>query len=367
VKFGVTMVLSVPPPYRENEARIYRESLEQVRIADELGFDQVWAVEHHFLEEYSHCSAPEIFLTAAAMQTKQIRLCHGIVVCVPQFVHPVKIAERTAAMDILSGGRMELGTGRSSTWTELGGFGGDPDDTKKSWDEFVRAIPKMWTQDVFSHEGRTFSMPPRKVLPKPVQDPHPPLWVAVTSPGTEIEAADRGLGSMGLSFGGYEQQEKVISEYRRRIQLCDPVGSFVNEQVNTVNFLYCHEDLKVAAAVGRRIAEGYRYSAAQQVFIREVYPSRGYPSHGLMPSLRKELAGPGDASGLPEGIAIGDPDRIIKLLLRWESVGVDRVNFILNSADGATHDEIVASLRLFAEAVMPVFDPEAARAEKVGV
>jgi alkanesulfonate monooxygenase SsuD/methylene tetrahydromethanopterin reductase-like flavin-dependent oxidoreductase (luciferase family) len=355
MKFGITMVLSVAAPYELNEHRTYMEALEQVRLADELGFAQLWAVEHHFLEGYSHLSSPEIFLTAAAMQTKQIQLCHGIVVCVPQFVHPVKVAERTATLDIVSGGRVQLGTGRSSTWTELAGFGGNPDDTKKTWDEFVRAIPKMWMQERYSHQGRAFSMPERAILPKPLQKPHPPLWVAVTSPGTEIDAADRGLGSMGLSFGGYQQQEKVINEYRRRIRLCEPVGAFVNEQVNTTNFLFCHESLDYAAEAGRRLAEGYRYSAAQNVFIREVYPSRGYPSHGLMPALRKELAGPGDKSGLPEGIAIGDPQRIIRVLKSWEGVGVDCVNMILSAADAVTHEEIMTSLRLFAREVMPVF------------
>ena len=146
MKFGIFYELSVPRPWtRESERTVYNNALEQVKLADELGFDQVWAVEHHFLEEYSHCSAPELFLTACAMVTKQIRVGFGIVVCVPQFNHPIKIAERTAVLDILSGGRLEVGTGRSATWTELAGFNASPDDTKKSWDEFVRCLPKMWT------------------------------------------------------------------------------------------------------------------------------------------------------------------------------------------------------------------------------
>ena len=213
-----------------------------MRLADELGFDQVWAVEHHFLEEYSHCPAPELFLTACAMLTKKIRVGHGIIVCVPEFNHPIKIAERTATLDILSGGRLEVGTGRSATWTELGGFRADPDAPQKSWDEFVRCLPKMWTQETYAYEGEFWSMPERTIIPKVYQRPHPPMWVAVTSPGTELDAADRGLGSLGLTFGQFAEQEKKIAEYRRRIQLCTPVGEFVNDQVSSVNFLYCHED-----------------------------------------------------------------------------------------------------------------------------
>ena len=155
MKFGVFYELSVPRPWdREAERQVYMNALEQVRLADELGFDSVWAVEHHFLEEYSHCSAPELFLTACAMQTKNIRVGHGIVVCVPQFNHPIRIAERAAVLDILSGGRLEFGTGRSATWTELGGFRADPDVTKKTWDEFVHAHPADVDEGALRLRGR---------------------------------------------------------------------------------------------------------------------------------------------------------------------------------------------------------------------
>src|SRR5215813_12372870 len=177
MKFGIFYELSVPRPWdRESERKVYMNALEQVRLADELGFDSVWAVEHHFLEAYSHCSSPELFLTACAMQTRRIRVGHGAVVCVPQMNHPVRVAERAAVLDILSGGRLELGTARSSTWTELGGFEADPETTKKTWDEYVRVLPKMWTQERFAHQGVSFSMPERAILPKPLQKPHPPLW-----------------------------------------------------------------------------------------------------------------------------------------------------------------------------------------------
>ncbi len=143
MKFGIFFEMSTPRPFTADvEASVYRNALEQARLADELGFDWVWAVEHHFLEEYSHCSAPEVVLAAVAAQTERIRVGHGAVVCVPEMNHPIRVAERCAALDIISGGRLEVGTARSSTWTELGGFNVDPDDTKKTWDEFVRALPE---------------------------------------------------------------------------------------------------------------------------------------------------------------------------------------------------------------------------------
>ena len=356
MKFGIFYELSVPRPWdQEAERSVYMNALEQVRLADELGFEQVWAVEHHFLEEYSHCSSPELFLTACAMQTTNINVGHGIVICVPEFNHPIRIAERAAVLDILSGGRLQFGTGRSATWTELGGFQASPDETKKSWDEFVHCIPKMWTQERFGYEGQYFSMPSRAVLPKPYQKPHPPMWVAVTSPGTELDAADRGIGCLGVTFTSFAEQEAKVKEYRRRVQHCNPVGSFVNNQVATVNFLYCHADNETGAKTGMNMIRHFNYMAAQLDMAKEAYPAKSYPAAGLLPSLRRQASSPGDQFKAPEGIAVGNPDHLIGELRKWEASGVDRVNFLLNAAEIIPQAQVLDSLRLFATEVMPAF------------
>jgi alkanesulfonate monooxygenase SsuD/methylene tetrahydromethanopterin reductase-like flavin-dependent oxidoreductase (luciferase family) len=356
VDFGIFFELSVPRPFGpEIERQVYGNALEQTRLADELGFDSVWAVEHHFLEEYSHCSAPEVFLAVAAAQTERIRLGHGAVVCVPEINHPIRVAERAAALDILSGGRLEFGTARSSTWTELGGFRADPDHTKKTWDEYVRVLPKMWTEERFAHDGFCFSMPERAVLPKPLQKPHPPMWVTVTSPGTELDAAERGLGSLGVAAAGYAEQERRTREYHRRIRHCEPVGA-VNDRVATLNFLYCHEDVGVAAAVGGRMVGLFYLANTNLLFTREAYPTSAYQSLGNLAPTRSESAGsPGEPRGLPEGIAIGDPKRIADVVRRWEAIGVDGINFLLNMSETIPQAEVLASLRLFAAEVMPQF------------
>ena len=333
MKFGLFFELSVPRPFSpEAERGAIENALAQARLADELGFDTAWAVEHHFLEEYSHCSAPELFLTAVAMQTRRIRIGHGAVVCVPQMNHPIRVAERAAFLDLLSGGRLEVGTARSSTWTELGGFNSDPDTTKKTWDEYVR------------------------VLPKPVQKPHPPLWVTVTSPGTELDAAERGIGSLGVAAASFAEQERRTREYHRRIQQCDPVSSVVNDRVATLNFLYCHEDARQAAATGMRMLGVFSFFNANLLPTREAYPTRAYQSLGaLAPTPGVEAGSPGDPRGIPDGIAIGDPARIVKAIKRWESIGVDALNFIVNTVETIPQADVLASLRLFATEVMPHF------------
>ncbi len=356
MEFGIFMELSVPRPWTpESERQVYANALEQVRLADELGFDYVWAVEHHFLEEYSHCSAPDLFLTACAMQTSRIRIGHGVVPCVPQYQSPIRVAERAAVLDILSGGRLELGTGRSATWTELGGFRADPDETKKTWDEYVRVIPKMWMQERFSWEGRAFSMPERAVLPKPIQKPHPPMWVAVTSPGTEIDAADRGLGCLGLQPGGFSESEKKVNSYRSRIENCDPVGAFVNNKVHTVNFLSCAEDGDHARRCGLKVASMFSYMASQLLSAKEVLPTHSYPSAGLLPALRRESGSPGDAAKSFKGVTMGTPDDVASAIRQWEAVGFDGINFIHQFMEVVPQQYVLDSMRLFAEEVMPQF------------
>ncbi len=363
MKFGIFFEISVPRPWDAGrEKQVYDNCMEQTVLADELGFHSVWAVEHHFLEEYSHCSAPEIFLTACAMKTRNLRVGHGIAVCVPEINHPIRLAERAATLDLISDGRLEFGTGRSATWTEIGGFGGNPDTTKATWDEFVRAIPQMWMQERYAHDGTYFSMPERAVLPKPIQKPHPPLWVAVTSPGTELDAAERGMGALGLTFGDLAEQERKVKAYRQRLENCEPVGAFVNDRIASVNFLFCHEDDATGVETGKRLQGTFRYLAAQLVSAREAYASPSYASFGLLPQLRRAPSGPDDTGALPPALCIGDPKRIVETLKGWESTGIDQVNFLLNANETVPQEEVMASLRLFAKEVMPHFRDEPAAA-----
>jgi alkanesulfonate monooxygenase SsuD/methylene tetrahydromethanopterin reductase-like flavin-dependent oxidoreductase (luciferase family) len=362
MKFGIFHELSVAKPWHPmSEHEVYHNALEQVELADQLGFDQTWAVEHHFLEEYSHCSAPEVFLSAAAMRTKRIRLGHGIVVSLPPFSHPARAAERAAALDIISNGRLEFGTGRSATWTELGGFGCEPDVTKEMWDEAVHAIPKMWTRETFSWQGKFFSMPERPIIPKPVQQPHPPMWVAVSSPETAVQAAERGIGCLGVSVGTPQEFQKRVEDYRRVIKSCEPVGDFVNEQVNGVTFCYVDETDEEAQKWGTKLAYTFAHLAAHLVGISSVYPSAAYKTPGLLFAVRQgtEERAPGGGGAIREGMAIGSPQTVIKNIKMWQEIGVDRMVMIINTGEVIPQERVLKSMRLFAEHVMPAFDPDA--------
>jgi len=352
MKFGIFYEHSVQKPWtRQSELRAYQQALEQIELADELGFDQVWEVEHHFLEEYSHSSAPEVFLAAAAARTKRIRIGMGISVCLPPMNHPARIAERAAALDLISNGRLEFGTGRSATWTEVGAFGIDPDATKEMWDEVVRAIPRMWTEDEFEWNGKYFKMPPRNVLPKPIQDPHPPMWVAVSSPETAVQAAERGIGMLGVTLGTPADYKRLVSDYRRIIKHCDPVGKFVNNQVNAASWMYCGEDENEARAVGGGAAFNFFRTAAHLVGLGGIYPSQAYTAHANATALLSQA----EIQSLREGFPVGTPDQIIENLRYWEEVGVERVVCMINFDQQIPHPKVLASLERFAKYVMPEF------------
>jgi alkanesulfonate monooxygenase SsuD/methylene tetrahydromethanopterin reductase-like flavin-dependent oxidoreductase (luciferase family) len=351
MNFGIFYELSVQKPWnRQSELRVYHEALEQIELADELGFDQVWAVEHHFLEEYSHCSAPEVFLAAAAARTKRIHVGHGIVLCLPQVNHPARIAERAAALDLVSNGRLEFGTGRSATWTELGGFGVDPDNTKEMWDEVIRAVPKMWTEEEFEWNGKYFRMPPRNIVPKPIQDPHPPMWVAVASPETAVQAAERGLGMLGVTLGTPADYKRLVSDYRRIIKHCDPVGKVVNNQVNAASWLYCGENEQEALATGGQAATAFLYNAAHLLGVGGIYPSHAYTAQANATALLRDIN-----EAMRQGFPVGAPEQVIQAVRYWESVGVDRIVCLINFDQMIPQKKVLASLERLAKYVMPEF------------
>src|SRR5262245_39047779 len=138
MKFGLFYEHQLPQPWGEDsELRLYQQALDQIELADRLGIDYVWEVEHHFLEEYSHSSAPEVFLAAASQRTRRIRLGHGIVQLPVQFNHAARVAERAATLDLLSNGRVDLGTGEASSAAELEGFAIDRATKRQQWSEHI--------------------------------------------------------------------------------------------------------------------------------------------------------------------------------------------------------------------------------------
>ena len=228
MKFGLFYEHQLPQPWSEDsELRLYQQALDQVELADRLGIDYVWEVEHHFLEEYSHSSAPEVFLAACSQRTKRIRLGHGITLMPPKYNHPARVAERIATLDLVSNGRVEWGTGESATAVEMGGFGVDPQEKEAMWQEATEQAANMLAMRPYpGFQGRWFDMPCRNLVPKPVQKPHPPMWVACSRRETIHRAARAGLGALAFAFLEPEQAARWVEEYYGIIKSpeCVPIG-----------------------------------------------------------------------------------------------------------------------------------------------
>jgi alkanesulfonate monooxygenase SsuD/methylene tetrahydromethanopterin reductase-like flavin-dependent oxidoreductase (luciferase family) len=213
MKFSLIFEAQMTDTTPANERRVLEQCVEQAVYAEEMGFDRIWAVEHHGLKWYAHISAPEVLLTWIAAKTKAIRVGHGVV-CMPfGYNHPLRAAERAAMLDVLSGGRLDLGAGRGATRQEMLMMGVDPDDTYAEVEESLRIIGHCWRQEEFEWNGERLQVPPRPVLPRPVQLPHPPLYLACTKRDTVALAAEYGVGALVLGFAGADEVRELRKIY----------------------------------------------------------------------------------------------------------------------------------------------------------
>jgi alkanesulfonate monooxygenase SsuD/methylene tetrahydromethanopterin reductase-like flavin-dependent oxidoreductase (luciferase family) len=380
MRFGIFYEHQQPRPWEEGSTeKLLNDSLDQIELADRLGFDYVWEVEHHFLEEYSHSSAPEVFLAAASQRTKRIRLGHGIVQLPPGFNHPARVAERAATLDLISGGRVDLGTGESSSQAELGGFGVVREQKRAEWEESLGAIARMFVEDPFAGiDGDYVSMPPRNVMPKPKQKPHPPLWVACSRRETILMAAEKGLGALSFSFIEPEQAKEWVDEYYSIIQSdrCVPAGFAVNPNFAVVLPMMCHEDEAEAIERGVDGAHFFGYSLAHYYVFGEHHPGRTniweqFLGDRADKGFAREIVTPDEeplgVKLLEEGMGslrggIGTPDQLAELCQRFQRAGVDQIVFAVQSGN-AKHEHVCEALELFAEKVMPPFAKRAARVD----
>ncbi|PXX71487.1 alkanesulfonate monooxygenase SsuD/methylene tetrahydromethanopterin reductase-like flavin-dependent oxidoreductase (luciferase family) [Nocardia tenerifensis] len=371
MRFGLLYHHQVPRPWSaDSDERVLRESLEQVELADRLGFDYVWAAEHHFLDEYAHSSAPEVFLAASAARTRRIRLAHGIVSLPPAVNHPARVAERLATLDLISGGRVDFGTGQGSTQHELGAFGIDRATKREQWREAIDVVIRMLTEVPFTgHQGKWLDMPPRNVVPKPKQQPHPPLWVACSSADTINSAARYGMGALSLAFVTIEEARKWVESYYATLvsEECVPIGRAVNPNFSVVMPFLCHEDQETAYDRGLDGAHFFAYGFAHYYLQGEHRPgvtdlAAELAQYGEMAGFTRHLDDATKAQLPPELVArleslrrgIGTPDKLREMVRAYADAGVDQIVF--QAQTGATsHEHICESLELFAREVMPEF------------
>jgi alkanesulfonate monooxygenase SsuD/methylene tetrahydromethanopterin reductase-like flavin-dependent oxidoreductase (luciferase family) len=354
VDISLFLELAYDDPHRRDLRSVYHDALEQVELADRLGYRNVWITEHHFLPSFSASSSPEIFLSAAAARTQNIRLGHGIVLLPHRINHPLRVAERAATLDQISNGRLDWGGGRALTDIELEPFGIAPDDTREQWEESLAAIPQMWMNEQFAWDSPMLKIPKRTIVPRPVQDPHPPMYVAVTQPYSLEFAARNGLGVLGF---GVQQGDAgaFVDTYRSMIVDAKPIGGFVTNRFNSFVIGLCLDDHEEALRI--QAPNFYRYwdyvqdlyrpwkeGAAPRTYawaLDKVIEAQEY----LRTAKIEDLTATG-------GAAIGNVDECVQSLQSYADAGVDEVMILMGSFT-TPQEKILRSIELFATEVMP--------------
>ncbi len=387
MKFGI--LYETQRPYQGNDLdwnSLYKETLDQCELADQLGFDNLWFVEHHFLLGFSGSPCPEVLFGALSQRTKNIRIGFGVSI-LPSH-HPIHIAERVAMVDQLTDGRVEFGTGRSNAYEQVG-QGIDPRETRERWDEALTMLPKMWQSDEFSWEGKHWNVPTRRILPRVFQKPHPRMYLACTQTESFRLAAQKGIGVLSSASYAVDILAEHVKVYRDAITDAEPVGAFVNNFWGNNVHAYCGKDDQAAKELAAESMKTFfgpdkPYIQGRINAYEELLEAWGGVPDDLNADFSRWLrqsddahkqqaeeaglsldAGPGaaraaiaqlDANVLSDrGVIIaGNPESCIKTVQMYEDIGVDQVMMIMQT-ETIDHEKVMESMELFGKEVIPAF------------
>jgi len=366
MRFALFYEIPVARPWGPDSERLaYQQTIEQAVAGERHGWDAFWTVEHHFLEEYSHCSNPEVLYGAIAALTERMRLGFGVRLMPKPYNHPVRTAEAVAVLDLISNGRVDLGTGRSSTRAELEGFGIDPAATRGMWQEAIGHIVGCWTNDEHEFSGEHWSMPKRRVLPKPIQSPHPPIWGATSSADGHRQVGELGLGLCSFAVGvAPEEVKEKIDIYRKAVAGCtEPIGKYVHDQASTFTMAVCAPTTEEAWASARESFEWYpRYGARLIASVAEMQADRGEDlgTYAYAADL-KAVADDGSLDLLSleylvdiGACVLGTPEQCIETCKRYEAAGVDQLLCLVNPYK-VSHEAVMQTIQMMGEHVIPQF------------
>ena len=359
MQIGMFYQIQVPKPWTPtSDFDHYWEMMDQIVLAEELGFESVWIADHQFRTEWSHSSAPDVTLAAISQRTSRMRL--GIAVAVPPVQHPLHIAARTATLDIVSNGRVDLGVGRSGYPYQMAAFGTDLGNATGMVDEALEIIPRAWTEGEFSYQGKFYDIPPREVHPKPVQQPHPPMWLGCSQEETFRKAGELGLGCLAMSGGGPDRLTQHITTYRDGIRNAQPVGKLVHDKVSISTLAICAETRQKAQERGAEIIDWYRHQQSlRDVRVWQEQDPTNVPadyqwhyqrSTATDSPKRDEIS---SLEQIKQGrYCIGDPDDCLRYLEQYTPTGVDEIMPLFQIGPMA-HEEVMETLRLFGKHVIP--------------
>ena len=352
LRFGTFFFFQAAPGQRHED--IIRNELTQVEWSEELGFDEVWFTEHHFID-YGLSVDPATLAAAAASRTRRVRI--GLAAAILPFHHPLRLAEQMALVDILSDGRLDVGVGRGNRPAEFAGYRVPQQESRERFDETVDVMQRGWTEERFSYHGRFFSFDDVRVIPKPVQRPHPPLYqVCVTKDGIENTAL-RGWPMLNsVLFGPVDQ---LVTNRDIYVNTLDKAGRTPGEIAALLSRWGVSRQIYVADTDARALEEAKAAEVwYQDSFRRFVIPERIEDAH---PTLQPGFRAMADRLGkvtweglVAETLAFGSPDTVARHIEHMRSIGVGQILCWMNFG-GLPQDKVRRSMELFAREVMPRF------------
>jgi alkanesulfonate monooxygenase SsuD/methylene tetrahydromethanopterin reductase-like flavin-dependent oxidoreductase (luciferase family) len=361
-----------PHPYgqREAEQQTYDEAVAEIRYADTLGFQTVWCVEHHFRDGRSACPSNEVVLGAMSLVTQNLRLGFGVSLMPPGFQHPARVAEKVATVDVLSHGRVEWGTGRSTPMEQLA-FGVPADDRSRAqWQEAVEFVVKAWEQERISWDSDLIKMPERMQTPKPYQDPHPPAWLAAASERSAESAGHHGFGLLSFALlQPVEAMAKVIDVYRNAQADCVPLTRVRNDRAGAYTLVHCTDDLDEAAEYGLWDSVRWWYQHLAEFTLQWELPNLSKAEQeAVFPLLQPSIEGNIDVARYTDEdmIIIGTPEQCLEKIIRYEEAGVDQLLCYVQFGT-LPHEKVMRNLELLGTQVIPKLEARGHRVDYQGL
>jgi alkanesulfonate monooxygenase SsuD/methylene tetrahydromethanopterin reductase-like flavin-dependent oxidoreductase (luciferase family) len=363
VKLDLLYEIDVPKPWpgphpygqRTAEQEAYREAFEQIKLADTMGFHTSWHVEHHFREGRSHSPAPEVIVGALSQCTENLRLGFGVTLMPHAFTPPMRVAEKVATADILSNGRIEWGTGRSTPMEQIA-FGVDRDASRDQWQEAIEAVVGMWENEYFEFHGKYLDFPRRMVTPKPVQDPHPPCWMAATSDGSAAVAGKLGLGLLSFSIlQPIQKMAKHIEQYRAAAAQPTPITRVTTNKVAAYTLVHCAESMAQCEANGVWDSVWWWYKNLAEFTLEWEMPHfTQAEKDAVFPLLNQQKSGKFDPKIFNDAdmIVVGDPDQCLTKMLKYADLGVDQLICYVQFGH-LPHESIMRTIKLLGTEIIP--------------
>jgi alkanesulfonate monooxygenase SsuD/methylene tetrahydromethanopterin reductase-like flavin-dependent oxidoreductase (luciferase family) len=346
-----------PHPYgqRAREQKTYREAFEQIAFADALGYHTVWCVEHHFRVGRSHMPCSEAVLGALSQVTRNIRLGFGVTLAPFGFIHPARIAEKVATVDLLSGGRVEWGVGRS-TPMEQAAFHVDRATVLEQSFEAMQIVTGMWREEKFSWDSPAFKFPARVVTPKPFQDPHPAPWMATATKSSAKLAGEKGLGLLSFAImRPLEELADLYNAYRTASANAMPITDVTNRRIGAYTLVHCAESMEQAEANGVWENVDWWYRNLAEFTLEWEFPdSLPEERERIFPFLDSVRQGktPIDQYKAADTLIIGDPQACFDKMKKYVELGVDQLLCYMQFGN-MPHEKVKRSLELIAKEVMP--------------